>query len=95
MPRSLLCPTRFTGQQLFLLSPEADLLTGARHSFHPNIPKSSKTGDEQLNRVYMETGQWVDGDLHNGRFVLIANCTAFEKPIFNYSGDFPFLWDEI
>jgi small-conductance mechanosensitive channel len=43
----------------------------------------------------METGQWVDGDLYNGRIVLIANSYVFKEPVFNYSGDFPFLWDEI
>ena len=43
----------------------------------------------------METGQWVDGDLYNGRIVLIANSFVFKDPVFNYSGDFPFLWDEI
>jgi small-conductance mechanosensitive channel len=43
----------------------------------------------------METGQWVDGDLYNGRIVLIANSFVFKEPVFNYSGDFPFLWDEI
>jgi hypothetical protein len=40
----------------------------------------------------METGQWVDGDLYNGRIVIIA---LLKEPVFNYSGDFPFLWDEI
>lgn len=43
----------------------------------------------------METGQWVDGDLYNGRIVLVANSFVFKEPVFNYSGDFPFLWDEI
>jgi small-conductance mechanosensitive channel len=27
--------------------------------------------------------------------VLIANSFVFKEPVFNYSGDFPFLWDEI
>jgi small-conductance mechanosensitive channel len=41
-------------------------------------------------RTTMETGQWVDGDLYNGRIVLIANSYVFKEPVFNYSGDFPF-----
>ena len=48
-----------------------------------------------LRTTIMETGQWVDGDLYNGRIVLIANSYVFKEPVFNYSGDFPFLWDEI
>lgn len=48
-----------------------------------------------LRTTVMETGQWVDGDLYNGRIVLIANSFVFKEPVFNYSGDFPFLWDEI
>jgi len=48
-----------------------------------------------LRTTIMETGQWVDGDLYNGRIVLISNSYVFKEPVFNYSGDFPFLWDEI
>jgi small-conductance mechanosensitive channel len=43
----------------------------------------------------METGQWVDGDQYNGRIVFIANSFVFKEPVYNYSGDFRFLWDEI
>ena len=48
-----------------------------------------------LRTTLMETGEWVDGDLYNGRIVRIANSFVFKEPVFNYSGDFPFLWDEI
>ena len=48
-----------------------------------------------LRTTIMEIGQWVDGDLYNGRIVSIANSYVFKDPVFNYSGDFPFLWDEI
>lgn len=48
-----------------------------------------------LRTTLMELGQWVDGDLYNGRVVRIANSFVFKEPVFNYSGDFPFLWDEI
>jgi small-conductance mechanosensitive channel len=43
----------------------------------------------------MEIGQWVGSDLYNGRIVKIANSFVFKEPVFNYSGDFPFLWDEV
>ncbi len=48
-----------------------------------------------LRTTLMEIGQWVNSDLYNGRIVKIANSFVFKEPVFNYSGDFPFLWDEI
>ena len=47
-----------------------------------------------LRTTLMETGQWVKGDLYNGRIVRVANSFVFKEPVFNYS-DFNFLWDEI
>jgi small-conductance mechanosensitive channel len=43
----------------------------------------------------MEVGEWVAADQYTGRIVRIANSFVFKEPVFNYSGDFPFLWDEI
>jgi small-conductance mechanosensitive channel len=48
-----------------------------------------------LRTTLMEIGEWVQSDLYTGRIVRIANSFAFTAPVFNYSGDFPFLWDEI
>jgi len=42
----------------------------------------------------MELGEWVKGDLYTGRIVRVSNSFVFSEPFFNYSGDFPFLWDE-
>lgn len=48
-----------------------------------------------LRTTIMECGEWVDGDLYNGRVVRVANSFVFKAPVYNYSGEFPFLWDEI
>lgn len=48
-----------------------------------------------LRTTLMEVGGWVDGDLYTGRIVRVANNRVFSDPIFNYSADFSFLWDEI
>lgn len=48
-----------------------------------------------LRTTLMEVGEWVKGDLYSGRIVRIANSFVFKEPVFNYSGDYPFLWDEI
>ncbi|MEQ9363325.1 MAG: mechanosensitive ion channel [Leptospirales bacterium] len=48
-----------------------------------------------LRTTIMECGGWVRGDLYNGRIVRVANSFVFKEPVYNYSADFPFLWDEI
>lgn len=48
-----------------------------------------------VRTTLMELGEWVDGDLFSGRVVRISNSAVFRDPVFNYSGEFPFLWDEI
>ncbi len=48
-----------------------------------------------LRTTIMETGGWVKGDLYNGRIVRVANSFVFKEPVYNYSGEFPYLWDEI
>ena len=48
-----------------------------------------------LRTTLMECGEWVKGDLYSGRVVRVANSFVFKEPVFNYSGEFPFLWDEI
>lgn len=48
-----------------------------------------------LRTTLMECGAWIDGDQYNGRVVRVANSFIFKEPVYNYSSDFPFLWDEI
>lgn len=48
-----------------------------------------------LRTTIMETGEWIKGDQYNGRVVRVTNSFVFKEPVYNYSGDFPFLWDEI
>lgn len=48
-----------------------------------------------LRTTIMEIGDWVNGDLYNGRTVRISNSFVFKDPVFNYSAEYPFVWDEI
>ena len=48
-----------------------------------------------LRTSLMETGDWINGDLYNGRITKVANSFIFKAPVHNYSGEFPFLWDEV
>lgn len=43
----------------------------------------------------MEIGAWTNSDNYSGRIVRISNAFVFKGPVFNYSTDFPFVWDEI
>lgn len=43
----------------------------------------------------MEIGDWVSGDQYNGRIVRVANSFIFTSPVYNYSANFHFIWDEI
>jgi small-conductance mechanosensitive channel len=48
-----------------------------------------------LRTTIMQIGEWVNADQYNGRIVRVANSFVFKEPVFNYSAEFPFLWDEI
>lgn len=48
-----------------------------------------------LRTTLMECGEWVNGDLYTGRIVRLANSAIFQGPVYNYSSDFEFLWDEL
>src|ERR1700685_1970212 len=48
-----------------------------------------------LRTTLLETGNWVSGDLYNGRIVRIPNSAVLKGTVFNYSQGFRFVWDEI
>jgi small-conductance mechanosensitive channel len=48
-----------------------------------------------IRTTIMEIGGWVSSDLYNGRIVRVTNSFVFKEPVFNYSGEFSFVWDEI
>jgi small-conductance mechanosensitive channel len=59
-----------------------------------------------IQTVVMEMGQppggldsgsetWVQSRQYTGRIVTIANSTIFDDPVYNYTRDFPYIWEEI
>jgi len=42
----------------------------------------------------MEIGEWISSDNYSGRIVKLSNAFVFKGPVYNYSQDFPFVWDE-
>lgn len=50
---------------------------------------------DSIYTTMMEIGQWVSSDNYSGRIVKLSNSFVFKGPVYNYSKDFPFIWDEI
>ena len=42
-----------------------------------------------------EPAVWVQSRQYTGRIVTVTNDKIFEQPVYNYSGEFPYLWDEM
>jgi len=49
---------------------------------------------DSIYTTMMEIGQWVSSDNYSGRIVKLSNAFVFKGPVYNYSQDFPFIWDE-
>ena len=75
------------------------ILFGRFYFFGDRIKLGNIVGDVIdigfFRTTLLECGDWVDGDLYNGRIVRIANSFVFKEPVFNYNSNFKFLWDEI
>ena len=50
---------------------------------------------DSIYTTMMEIGEWVSSDNYSGRIVKLSNAFVFRGPVYNYSRDFPFIWDEI
>ena len=38
---------------------------------------------------------WVQARQYTGRIVTVTNGAVFDEPVYNYSRDFPFIWEEL
>jgi small-conductance mechanosensitive channel len=56
-----------------------------------------------IQTTIMEMGQvanadpamWVKSRQFTGRIVTVSNAKVFDEPVYNYTRDFPYIWDEI
>lgn len=48
---------------------------------------------DSIYTTMMEIGQWVESDNYTGRIVKLSNAFVFKGAVYNYSKDFPFIWD--
>ena len=42
-----------------------------------------------------DPAQWVRSRQYTGRVVTVSNARVFDEPVYNYTRDFPYLWEEI
>lgn len=42
-----------------------------------------------------DPGMWVHSRQYSGRIVTISNSEIFEQPVYNYTRDFPYIWEEM
>lgn len=42
-----------------------------------------------------DPGMWVQSRQYSGRIVIVSNAEIFEKPVYNYTRDFPYIWEEM
>lgn len=85
-----------------------ELILSVAGSFYIFFVKVYKPGDRieihgikgdviDIDSIYttmMEIGEWVSSDNYSGRIVKLSNAFVFKGAIYNYSRDFPFVWDE-
>ena len=48
-----------------------------------------------FHTIMIEVGNWIDADQSTGRIVSIPNSTIFRQPLFNYTKEFEYIWNEI
>lgn len=42
-----------------------------------------------------EPAMWVQSRQYTGRIVTVSNARIFDEPVYNYTRDFPFIWEEL
>ncbi len=42
-----------------------------------------------------DPAMWVRGRQYSGRIVTVSNSKIFDEPVYNYTGEFPYLWEEL
>jgi small-conductance mechanosensitive channel len=86
------------------------LLRGKNFSIGDRITMGGVRGDVIdlgfIQTTIMEMGQapgeqeadpamWVKSRQYTGRIVTVSNALIFDEPVYNYTKDFPYLWEEI
>jgi len=75
------------------------IVTGNLYRIGDRVRIGDVTGDvldiSMLRTTVMEIGEWIKADQYTGRVVTIANRSVFSDPVFNYTQNWKYIWDEI
>jgi small-conductance mechanosensitive channel len=85
------------------------ILRGKTFSVGDRITMGGVRGDvialNFLQTVIMEMGQpaegdtgdpmWIQARQYTGRIVRISNANIFDEPVYNYTREFPYIWEEM
>jgi small-conductance mechanosensitive channel len=75
------------------------IFAGHMYSVGDRIEIHKMTGDViDIGFFYtrmMEIGNWITADQATGRIVQMSNAQVFGAPVFNYTQNFSYIWDEI
>jgi small-conductance mechanosensitive channel len=52
-------------------------------------------GEPASGKSSGDPGGWVKSRQFTGRIVTVANSRVFDEPVYNYTRDFPFIWEEM
>ncbi len=42
-----------------------------------------------------DPGMWIQSRQYSGRIVTVTNAKIFDEPVYNYTRDFPYIWEEM
>ncbi len=42
-----------------------------------------------------DPGMWIQARQYSGRIVTVTNAKIFDEPVYNYTRDFPYIWEEM
>ncbi len=63
------------------------------------VQVGTRAGDVVDLRLFqftlLEIGNWVDADQSTGRIIHVPNLVVFTEPLFNYTAQFEFIWNEV
>ena len=86
-------------EPLLSIAGRVAILAGHMYRVGDRIELNKMTGDVIDVGVFytrmMEIGNWIQADQVTGRIVQISNSQIFGTPVFNYTQNFSYIWDEV
>ena len=74
---------------------EAKSLSGKSPGEPPLTGDSAQSTKPPPSVQNAEPAMWVQSRQYTGRIVTVSNDKIFDQPVYNYTRDFPYIWEEI